>query len=102
MRPFVFRALVGNCIHERVRGGYRIAKFLGREMDSVPIQIEVNARRYTCQLVELIREERDAVTVTDPTNGLHIAQAESTSQKTNLVLLIGDERLLTVVRHGNR
>ncbi|MEK6283780.1 MAG: FkbM family methyltransferase [Acidobacteriota bacterium] len=40
MKPFVFRALVGKRIHERWRGGYRIARFLAREMDSVPIQIE--------------------------------------------------------------
>jgi FkbM family methyltransferase len=46
MKPFVFRALVGNRIHERLRGGYRIARFLAREMNSVPIQIAGHAPLY--------------------------------------------------------
>lgn len=40
MKSFVFKALISNRVHERVRGGYRMAKFLARGMESVPINIE--------------------------------------------------------------
>jgi FkbM family methyltransferase len=40
MKSLVFKALVANRIHERVRGGYRMAKFLARDMESAPIQID--------------------------------------------------------------
>ncbi|MGI8655337.1 MAG: FkbM family methyltransferase [Pyrinomonadaceae bacterium] len=46
MKSFIFKTLIANRIHERVRGGFRIAKFLVRDMDSVPIQIDGYAPLY--------------------------------------------------------
>ncbi len=40
MKSFALRALISSRIHERVRGGHRLAKFLARDLGSVPIQIE--------------------------------------------------------------
>jgi FkbM family methyltransferase len=46
MKSFLFRALIAGRIHERVRGGYRLAKFLARNMGSVPIHINGHVPLY--------------------------------------------------------
>lgn len=46
MKTFVFKALVARQLHRRVPGGYRIARFLSRDMESVPIRIEGHAPLY--------------------------------------------------------
>ncbi len=40
MKALVFKPLIAKRIHERIRGGYRLARFLASGMDSVPITIE--------------------------------------------------------------
>lgn len=46
MKSLVLKTLVSNHLHERVPGGHRVAKFLARDMGSVPIQIEGHAPLY--------------------------------------------------------
>jgi FkbM family methyltransferase len=46
MKSLVFKTLVANNIHLRVPGGHRVARFLAREMGSVPLHIEGHAPLY--------------------------------------------------------
>jgi FkbM family methyltransferase len=59
MKSFVFKTLVARRLHERVRGGYRLAKFLARAMESVPIRIEGYAPLY----VDLRRLDEHALSL---------------------------------------
>lgn len=46
MKSLVFKTLVANDVHRRVPGGHRVARFLARDMGSVPITIEGHAPLY--------------------------------------------------------
>ena len=59
MKSFLFKSLVTARLHERVRGGYRLAEFLARDMGSVPIRIE----GYSPLYVDLRRLDEHALSL---------------------------------------
>ncbi len=59
MKSLLFDAIVARRLHERVRGGYRLAKFLARGMESVPVRID----GYSPLYVDLRRLDEHALSL---------------------------------------
>lgn len=46
MKTFLLKKILANNYHDRIRGGFRLGKFLARKMVSVPIQIDAHPPLY--------------------------------------------------------